>query len=127
MAYAAVSDVQARMARELSSVEQGICAALLDDAATIIDAVAEGAADEKKRVVSCRMAIRAIGDGGSLGVPVGASQGSMGGLGYTQSWTVGSGGSVGELYLSRQDKLLLGIGNQIGSYSPVEEMTCSGD
>ena len=100
---------------------------MLDDAAVIIDAVASWAKESAKKTVSCRMVIRAIGDGSTSGVPVGSTQGSMGGLGYTQSWTVGTGGSVGELYLSRQDRRLLGMGNKIGSYSPVEGMvaTCS--
>lgn len=125
MAYAAVTDIQSRMTRQLSTDEQAVCTNLLDDAAVIIDGAAAAASSDVKKIVSCRMVIRAIGDGGTVGVPIGATQGSMGGLGYTQSWTVGSGGSVGELYLSRQDKRLLGIGNTIGSYSPVEELTCS--
>ena len=55
-------------------------------------------------------------------IPTGATQGSMSALGYSQSWTVGSGGSVGELYLSKLDKQLLGRSNSIGSYSPVQEL-----
>ena len=51
---------------------------------------------------------------------MGASQGSMSALGYSQSWTIGSGGSTGELYLAKTDKILLGMGNQIGAYSPAE-------
>lgn len=127
MAYATVQDVQARMTRQMDNSEQSVCTTLLDDAAVIIDAVASWAKESAKKTVSCRMVIRAIGDGSTSGVPVGSTQGSMGGLGYTQSWTVGTGGSVGELYLSRQDRRLLGMGNKIGSYSPVEGMvaTCS--
>lgn len=126
MAYATVTDVQDRMTRTLSATEQTVCGKLLDDAAAMIDLVATSVSTNVKKVVSCRMVIRALGDGGSMmGIPIGASQGSMGGLGYTQSWTVGSGGSVGELYFSRQDKKMLGISNRIGSYSPVEEMACS--
>ena len=56
------------------------------------------------------------------GVPIGATQGSMAGLGYSQSWTI-SNGSTGEMYLSKLDKELLGYGNRIGSYSPVQELT----
>ena len=44
----------------------------------------------------------------------------MSALGYSQSWTI-SNGSTGELYLSKAEKALLGGGNSIGSYSPVEE------
>ncbi|MEE3493578.1 MAG: hypothetical protein VZR06_00360 [Butyrivibrio sp.] len=121
MAYATVQDVQDRMNRTLSEDEQSICSNLLDDAAVIIDSVNANASAEVKKIVSCRMVIRALGDGESEGVPVGATQGSMSGLGYSQSWTV-SNGSVGEIYISKLEKQLLGRGNSIGSYSPVEEL-----
>ena len=120
-AYATVSDVQARMTRTMSSAEQTMCSTLLDDAAVIIDTFASGAPSDAKNIVSCRMVIRQLGDGESMGVPIGATQGSMSGLGYSQSWTVSSG-STGELYLSKLDKQLLKCGNKIGSYSPVQEL-----
>ena len=120
MAYATYEDVQARMTRTLSTSEQTICTNLLDDAAIIIDAFNSGAASGIKKTVSCRMVIRALGDG-ETGIPVGATNGSMSGLGYSQSWTV-SNGSVGELYLAKLDKQLLGRSNAIGSYSPVQEL-----
>lgn len=121
MAYATVEDVQDRMPRQMSESEQTICATMLDDAAVIIDAFAEDASNDKKLIVSCRMVIRQMGDGSDAGVPIGATQGSMAGLGYSQSWTI-SNGTAGEMYLSKLDKRLLGIGNKIGSYSPVEEL-----
>lgn len=120
MAYATVQDVQARMTRTLSTSEQSVCEALLDDAAVLIDAYKASAAEANKKVVSCRMVLRALGDG-SGDVPMGATQGSLSGLGYSQSWTIGSGGATGELYLSKTDKALLGCGNSIGSWSPVQE------
>ena len=122
MAYAEVSDVQARMTRVLSSDEATVCEALLDDAATIIDAYNDNASSDAKLLVSVKMVSRAIGDGSS-GVPMGATQGSMSALGYTQSWTMGSNGSTGELYLSKLEKKLLGIGDRIGSRSPLEGMS----
>ena len=122
MAYATIQDVQDRMARTMSSDEQGVCGKLLDDAAVIIDVYNVNAPADAKKVVSCRMVIRALGDGESSGVPMGASQGSMSGLGYSQSWTIGTGGSVGELYLGKLERKLLGCGDQIGSYSPVQEL-----
>lgn len=121
MAYATVADVQARMTRELTEDEESVCAVLLDDAAVMIDAVAVNASAEAKKVVSCRTVQRALGVG-DVGVPIGATQGSQSALGYTQSWTVGTGGTVGELYLSRQDRRLLGLGDTIGSYSPAQEL-----
>lgn len=124
MAYATVEDVQARMQRTLSEQEQTICATLLDDAAVIIDAFNKLASDSAKLVVSCRMVMRSLGDGDSSGIPMGATQGSMSGLGYSQSWTIGSG-SAGELYLAKLEKELLGLGNKIGSHSPLEDMVAS--
>lgn len=120
MAYATYTDVQARMNRTMDSTEQSICTTLLDDAAIMIDATGTSVSDDVKKVVSCRMVIRALGDG-ETGVPIGASQGSMSGLGYSQSWTISSG-STGELYISKADKKLLGVGNAIGSYSPIQEL-----
>lgn len=125
MAYATVADVQARMTRTMSESEQAICATMLDDAAVIIDTFAPGAANDNKKIVSCRMVIRQLGDGDDSGIPIGATQGSMSGLGYAQSWTVSSGGSTGEMYLSKLDKQLLRVGNKIGSYSPVQELEAS--
>ena len=121
MSYATVQDIQARLTRTLSTAEQTVATNLLSDAAVLIDAYNANATADAKLVVSCRMVIRALGDG-ETDVPVGATQGSMSGLGYSQSWTV-SNGSVGEIYLSRTDKKLLGVGNTIGTYSPVEELT----
>ena len=122
MAYATVQDVQSRMTRELSPSEQSICAALLDDAAVLIDSAALTALADAKKVVSCRVVMRALGTGGDVTIPMGATQGSMAALGYTQSWTVGSGGGSGELYLGKTEREILGLGNRIGSYSPVEAL-----
>lgn len=124
MAYATVADVQARMTRTMSADEQTMCATLLDDAAIIIDSFNASATADAKKIVSCRMVIRQMGDGEDAGIPIGATQGSMSGLGYSQSWTLSSG-STGEMYLSKMDKQLLGYGNKIGSYSPVEELVVS--
>lgn len=121
-AYATIEDVQARMTRTLPEDEQSVCSALLEDAAVMIDAIAPNASADAKAVVSCRMVIRALGDGSASGYPIGASQGSMSGLGYSQSWTVGGGGSTGELYVGKADRQLLGLSNSIGSYSPVQEL-----
>jgi len=121
MSYATLQDVKDRMSKELSTEEEKICIALLEDCGIMIDAYNKKASDDVKRLVSCKMVIRAMSDTGSaVGIPVGASQGSMSALGYSQSWTMGSG-SVGELYLSKAEKVLLGAGDQIGSYSPVQE------
>ncbi len=119
MAYATISDIEGRMTRTLSSDERRVCENLLEDVAVLIDALNANASADAKKVVSCNAVIRAIGNGDS-DIPIGATQGSMSALGYSQSWTVGSGGSTSEIYLSRTDKKLLGAGRSIGSYSPIE-------
>ena len=120
--YATVADVQARMSRTMSSDEETMCATMLEDAAVIIDVYNINAAADAKKVVSCRIVIRALGDGSDSGVPTGATQGSQSALGYTQSWTISSGGAAGEMYLSKLDRKLLGCSDKIGSYSPVQEL-----
>lgn len=119
MAYATVNDVQARIAKTLTAAEQTLCGNQLDDAAVIIDAYKASASADAKKVVSCRMVIRTLNVDSDI--PIGATQGSLSGLGYSQSWKIGSGSS-GELYLSKTDKQLLGSGNNIGSHSPVEDL-----
>ena len=120
--YASVNDIEARMLRDLTTDEEAVAGVLLQDAAVLIDAASPNASADAKKVVSCRTVIRALGDGNSAGVPLGATQGSMSALGYTQSWTIGSGGGAGEIYLSKTDRQLLGTGNSIGSYSPTQEL-----
>lgn len=120
MAYATVNDVEARMTSAMSESQQDACVHLLEDAAVLLDAWAPKATDEQKKTVSCSMVIRAIGSSGQVGIPTGATQGSASALGYSQSWTI-SNGSTGELYLTRVEKKILGIGNMIGAYSPLED------
>ena len=122
MAYATYSDVQTRMGVTFSETEQGVCSSLLDRAALMIDSfsVAADKSDAIKKEVSVNMVSRVMGTS-TLDVPIGATQGSMSGLGYAQSWTI-SNGSTGELYFSKDDKRLLGVGNNIGAYSPVEDL-----
>ena len=122
MAYATTADIEARLGRALTGTEEAVCQTLLDDAAVIIDAAAPNASDDAKKVVSCRMVLRTVGAEVQTGVPVGATQGSMTALGYTQSWTISGGGASGELYLGKADRRLLGAGDAIGSYSPVQEL-----
>lgn len=118
--YATWQDVQARINRDLSESEQAQVTTLLGDAGVIIDSFNKNADEDAKNLVSCRMVIRAINVDGDI--PLGASQGSMSALGYSQSWTMSGGATVGELYLSKLDKEVLGVGNRIGSYSPTQEL-----
>lgn len=121
MTYATIEDIQNRIGRELSETEITKATTLMEDAAVIIDSYNSEAPTDAKKVVTCRMVVKAIGDGTIQDVPLGATQGSVSALGYSQSWSIGGGG-YGDLYLSKLDKKLLGIGNRIGSYSPVEEL-----
>lgn len=125
MSYATIEDVQKRMLKTMTADEQAVCETILADAAVYLDALAPDASDEAKLIVSCNIAGRMFG--GDVDIPVGATQGSMSGLGYAQSWTISGGGSTGEIYLSKWDKRLLGIGNKIGSRSPVEDLVYEGD
>lgn len=118
MAYATVADVEASY-RELTEQEEAVCSALLDRAVVYIDDLNANADLSRKKEVSIRMVQRALDN--MEGVPMGATQGSMGALGYTQSFSVG-GGSIGELYISKWEKKLLGVGNKIGSHSPTEDL-----
>lgn len=121
MLYAEVQDVEDGF-RALSKEEQTRCVALLSEAAVIIDHYNPDADADTKRVVSCRMVRRPLGDGeDGVSFPMGATQGTATALGYSQSWTMGSGSS-GELYLSKLEKKLLGVGSKIGARSPLEDL-----
>lgn len=111
-AYATVQDVQDRMSDPMTTEQQNICSKLLGDAAIVIDSFNANATADAKKLVSIRMVQRSMSI--DPDIPVGATQGSMSAMGYAQSWTMGSNTSVGELYLNRTEKKLLGYGNKIG-------------
>ncbi len=123
MAYATVQDVEAGMVRTLSADEERVCATLLDQAACLIDAYNEDASADTKKIVSVRMTIRALGNDDTMEIPMGASQGSMSGLGYVQSWTMPSGSSVGQIYIDKSEKKMLGVGDKIGASNPLAILT----
>lgn len=112
MAYATVQDVQDRMSKTMTTEQQGICSKFLDDAAIVIDAYNAQATADAKKLVSVRMVQRSITVDSDI--PMGATQGSMSALGYSQSWTMGTNTAVGELYLNKLEKKLLGCGDKIG-------------
>ena len=123
MVYAQLQDVEAGF-RILSDEERSRCTALLSEAAIIIDNYNADADPECKLLVSCRMVRRQLGEDGSgdaVTFPMGATQGTATALGYSQSWTM-SGGSSGELYLSKLEKKLLGVGSRLGARSPLEDL-----
>ena len=112
MAYATVQDVQDRMSETMTTAQQNICSKLLDDAGTIIDSFNANATADAKKLVSIRMVQRSMSIDSDI--PMGATQGSMSAMGYSQSWTMATNTSVGELYLNKIEKKLLGYGNKIG-------------
>jgi hypothetical protein len=109
--YADTHDIEDRLGRELDEKETVTCQSLLEEAALIVDGINANASPEAKKLVSVRMTSRALGCGDD--VPMGATQGSMAALGYSQSWTM-NGGSTGELYISRIERQMLGQKQRIG-------------
>lgn len=121
MRYAETEDVEAAF-RELTGDERTRCTGLLEEAALIVDAYNREASEETKKLVCCRMVRRQLGEGdGGVTFPMGATQGTATALGFSQSWTM-SGGSSGELYLSKLEKKLLGVGSKLGAHSPLEDL-----
>lgn len=120
-AYATYEDVQ-KGYRTLDDDEIEICNALLDEVAIIVDSYNLNATEDVKKLVSCRVVRRQLDNRNEANsYPSGATQGSVSAMGYSQSWTI-SGGSTGEMYLTKLDKKLLGVGNIIGTHSPIEDL-----
>lgn len=115
--YATYEDVQKRLGQTFDTTQIDICDILLERAALEIDSYNANATADAKKSVSVEAVARAMNE--TSDIPMGASQGSMSALGYSQSWTMSSGGSVGSVYLSKSDKRLLGVGNQIGASNPL--------
>ena len=124
MKYATVEEVEAGFRTiDPNSDEGKKCEALLGEAGVLIDAYNPEASSEAKKIVSCHIVRRMLGDGeNSYSVPMGSTQGSIAAGGYSQSWTYGSSSGAGEMYLTRNDKKLIGVSNRIGTYSPLEAM-----
>ena len=116
--YAEVNEVEKRCRRTLSEEDRKACELLLEDAAVIIDSYGRYASPEAKRLVSCNMVVRALGNDDAQ-VPIGASQGTVSALGYSQTWTMGNG-TTGEVYLTKLDKEVLGAGRKLAFCSPLE-------
>lgn len=127
MSYATIEDIQNRIGKELDADEITIATSLLEGAAIQIDAYNVDAGADRKKEVSIRVVSRMMGNSSDYGVPIGTTQSSQQALGYSASWTVGGGGAFGEIYLKRDEKFLLGRGNRIGSYSPIQELVRSDD
>lgn len=114
--YATVDEVAAGY-RPFDSAEQPKCETLIKEAGVMIDAIARQACYDAKKLVVCRMVRRAMGSGESV-APMGATQGSVSALGYSQSWAFGGNASTGELYIGKAERQMLGLGNKIGASNP---------
>lgn len=119
--YATYTDIQTRLGRTFDQAEIAICNQLLERAGLEIDSYNVNASADAKKSVSIEAVSRAMNE--TSDVPMGASQGTMSALGYSQSWTMPSGGSVGSVYLSKSDKRILGYGNAIGVSNPLSFVT----
>lgn len=113
MAYATYEDIQRRNGMDV--LDQDYVTALLDDAAVIVDTYNKNATEAAKKLVSCNMVIRTIGSRDE-GVPIGTTQATTSAMVYSQTWTNTNGS--GELYLTKLDKKILGVGNRIGCTNP---------
>lgn len=105
MVYATVLDLETRF-RPLSDEEKARAAALLEDAAVIIDAAASSAPDHAKKLVSCAMVKRAMAMPGGEGV----SSYQQGAGSYTESQQFAN--PTGDLYLTKSERKTLGASKQ---------------
>ena len=120
MAFAQVSDIEARW-RDLSTTEEARAAVLIDDASAILASmVTVDETDEQQaallKTVCCSMVIRAMSvtDADNFGV----SSMTMTAGPYTQQRSYSN--PSGDMYLTKQEKNWLGInGGFVGSFAPV--------
>lgn len=116
MAYATIDELELRW-RPLTADESARAQALLDDAALMLDAVLSAASIQDVEegalvAVSCNMVRRAmaLSDSGMYGV----SQGTVSADIYSQTMTYAN--PTGDMYLTGNEKRMLGISNSyIGS------------
>jgi hypothetical protein len=107
-AFAVYTDLEARW-KTLSSAEQETATVLLEDASVIIRAEVPGADDldpDLTKLVSCGMVKRAMIAADSEGI----SQDNRTAGPFSQQRSYAN--PMGNLYLTKQDKRLLGIGGQ---------------
>lgn len=119
MAYAEVSDLEARLGRELTTDEQARAEVLLGDASAMLDALMGDAAAEKQdllRMVNCNMVIRVMGIDSAESYGVDSMSITAGP--YAQTWNYNA--PSGDMYLTKSEKLMLGLyGGYIGTIRPM--------
>lgn len=110
MAFAEVSDIEARW-RDLSADEEARAAVLIEDASAMLSSlVTVDDSDEEQaallKMVTCNVVIRSMSQSDSD--LFGVSQTSMTAGPYSQSFSYSN--PSGDMYLTKQEKSLLGIG-----------------
>lgn len=105
--------------RSLSSEEEKQFDEIAKEASALIDSYAPNADEERKIIVCMRVVRRALSNMQSDMIPMGATGGTYSALGYSQSFQL-SGGTIGEIYLGKTEKKMLGVSDQIGMSSPLE-------
>lgn len=114
MAFATYEDVEARW-RTLTSEEQAKATALLEDAQVVLSGMVTVDPDDseqagKLKYVSCSMVIRSMVAGASDAFGVDELSATMGPFGRTAHFA----NPNGDLYLTKLEKRLLGIGSGKG-------------
>ena len=109
MAYATVSDIEARW-RALTTEEEARAAVLIDDASAILTQLVDVDPEDAEQAalletVCCNMVIRAMSASGSD--LFGVSQASMTAGPYSQSMSYAN--PSGDMYLTKLEKQLLGV------------------
>ena len=125
MAFATYTDVEARW-RTLTAAEQAKANTLLDDASNVLSTlVTVDATDEQQakilKQVCCSMVIRSMVAGASDAFGVEELQATMGPFSQTAQFS----NPNGDLYLTKLERKLLGIGGGKGrilypSYGPIQ-------
>lgn len=120
MAFAQVSDIEARW-RDLSTAEETRAGTLIDDASAILTQLVDADATDTQQAqllkqVCCSMVIRAMS--ATEADTFGVSSASMTAGPYTQQMTYSN--PSGDMYLTKLEKRLLGITQgYIGSIRPM--------
>ena len=115
MTYATVADVEVRLNRVFSNSEAVQCWALLADATNMLDSLVDvDVSDQHQRdllrMVSANMVSRSLASASTESLGVGEATYTMGP--FTQSLNFAN--PSGDLYLTKQEKRLLGIGGSRG-------------
>lgn len=110
--------------RSLSDEEGKQFDEIAKEASALIDSYAPNADEERKIIVCMRVVRRALSNMQSDMIPMGATGGTYSALGYSQSFQL-SGGTIGEIYLGKTEKKMLGVSDKIGMSSVLENMAGS--